>query len=58
MLAQVNAPVIGLVLNGMPESAQYSYGYGRSYDKGDAPPSKKDRKAKAKQKSGPARMRV
>jgi capsular exopolysaccharide synthesis family protein len=34
LLHQVNAPVIGLVLNGLSESNQpgYGYGYGHSYD--------------------------
>jgi capsular exopolysaccharide synthesis family protein len=34
LLHQVNAPVIGLVLNGLNESNQpgYGYGYGHSYD--------------------------
>jgi len=35
MLAQVNAPVIGLVLNGLPADGGgygYGYGYGYSYE--------------------------
>jgi capsular exopolysaccharide synthesis family protein len=31
LLAQVNAPVIGLVLNGLPEGAEHGYGYGYGY---------------------------
>ncbi|MDQ2650415.1 MAG: polysaccharide biosynthesis tyrosine autokinase [Actinomycetota bacterium] len=45
LLDQVNAPVIGLVLNGVAEAAQYSYGYGRSYDRQEAAAAD-DRKAK------------
>ena len=39
LLHQVNAPVIGLVLNGVSESDQYGigYGYGRSYTSDDGP---------------------
>jgi capsular exopolysaccharide synthesis family protein len=32
MLAQVNAPVIGVVLNGLPEGGRYGYGYGYGQD--------------------------
>jgi Mrp family chromosome partitioning ATPase len=31
MLAQVNAPVLGVVLNGLPEGGAYGYGYGYGY---------------------------
>lgn len=32
MLRQVNAPVLGLVLNGLPEGSGYGYGYGYGYE--------------------------
>ncbi len=32
LLRQVNAPVIGLVLNGVAPGDQYTYGYGSAYD--------------------------
>ncbi|MGH9085986.1 MAG: polysaccharide biosynthesis tyrosine autokinase [Acidimicrobiales bacterium] len=32
MLGQVNAPVLGIVLNGLPEGGGYGYGYGYSYE--------------------------
>jgi capsular exopolysaccharide synthesis family protein len=31
MLGQVNAPTVGLVLNGLPEGGDYGYGYGYGY---------------------------
>lgn len=31
LLSQVNAPVFGLVLNGLPEGGAYAYGYGYGY---------------------------
>jgi capsular exopolysaccharide synthesis family protein len=31
LLGQVNAPTIGLVLNGLPEGGDYGYGYGYGY---------------------------
>jgi capsular exopolysaccharide synthesis family protein len=31
MLGQVNAPTVGLVLNGLPEGGEYGYGYGYGY---------------------------
>jgi capsular exopolysaccharide synthesis family protein len=31
LLAQVNAPVIGMVLNGLPEGGEHGYGYGYGY---------------------------
>jgi receptor protein-tyrosine kinase len=31
LLGQVNAPVLGLVLNGLPEGGEYGYGYGYGY---------------------------
>jgi capsular exopolysaccharide synthesis family protein len=31
LLGQVNAPVLGLVLNGLPAGGQYGYGYGYGY---------------------------
>lgn len=34
MLAQVNAPVIGVVLNGLPADGGYGYGYGYGYGDG------------------------
>lgn len=32
LLSQVNAPVLGLVLNGLPEGGRYDYGYGYTYE--------------------------
>ena len=34
LLGQVNAPVLGMVLNGMPEGGEVSYGYGYQSDEG------------------------
>jgi capsular exopolysaccharide synthesis family protein len=34
MLGQVNAPVLGVVLNGLPPGAGYGYGYGYGYGSG------------------------
>ena len=31
LLSQVNAPVFGLVLNGLPEGGRYGYGCGYGY---------------------------
>jgi capsular exopolysaccharide synthesis family protein len=36
MLAQVNAPVLGVVLNGLPEGGGYGYGYGYRYGHDDS----------------------
>jgi capsular exopolysaccharide synthesis family protein len=47
LLDQVNAPVIGLVLNAVPETGRYGYyGYGRSYDQPDGKQDKKDKAAR------------
>jgi len=40
LLGQVNAPVLGLVLNGMPEGGDYGYGYGYGHETGASKPSR------------------
>jgi capsular exopolysaccharide synthesis family protein len=51
LLAQVNAPVIGLVLNGMPEGGEYGYGYGYGYSQRSEPRSRRQRRAEAADRS-------
>lgn len=53
-LAQVHAPVIGLVLNGLPAGGAYGYGYGYGYTYDSEPKSRRQRKRLATVQAGSA----
>ena len=53
LLSQVDAPVIGTVLNSGPGQSGYGYGYGNNYSYGDRPARTTERRGSGVQRHGP-----